>query len=412
MFSPDQRTTLVLTQANLATLDPAVDADYGALRGHGLALAGERIQWLGPMAQLALDGYRGPLIDAGDGWVTPGLIDCHTHLVYGGQRAAEFEQRQQGLSYAAIAAAGGGIQSTVRSTRALSQQQLVDAARPRLLALCREGVTTVEIKSGYGLTLEEELKLLAAARQLGSELPVRVSTTLLAAHAVPHEFRGDADGYVDLVCERIIPVAAQSGLADAVDLFCEGVGFNLAQSERILRAAVDAGLPVKIHAEQLSHLGGAALAASFGALSADHLEYLDQAGVAALAQAGSVATLLPGAFYFLNETRKPPVAALRAAGVPIALASDLNPGTSPLASLRLMLTLGAVLFGLTPAECLAGVTRHAARALGLGDSLGQLRVGQAADLLLWDIQHPAELSYSLGAQQPRLRWIAGVNRHV
>lgn len=412
MFNPDLHTTLVVTNANLATLDPTIDGEYGALHQHALVVAGDRIQWLGSMAELDLSHYSGQRIDAQQQWLTPGLIDPHTHLIYGGQRATEFEQRLHGASYAEIAAAGGGIQSTVRATRALSQQQLVDSARQRLQALCREGVTTVEIKSGYGLTLDDELKLLRAARQLERELPVRVSTTLLAAHTIPSEYRQQPDAYVDLVCQQIIPAAATDGLADAVDLFCEGIGFNLSQSERVLRAAVDAGLAVKIHAEQLSLLGGAALAARYGALSADHLEYLDDAGVNALAAAGSVATLLPGAYYFLRETQLPPVAALRTAGVPMALASDLNPGTSPFASLRLMMNMGAVLFSLTPAECLAGVTRHAAQALGVGNERGMLRVGQQADLLLWQMEHPAELSYAVGALQPQQRILAGELQHV
>ncbi|WP_210397827.1 imidazolonepropionase [Motiliproteus sediminis] len=412
MFKPTNNTQQLWLNACLVTLDGSANDDLAIREAHALAVADGRIQWLGPMTELDAGDYCGERFDLQGGWITPGLIDSHTHLVFGGQRVDEFSQRQQGTSYSDIAAAGGGIQASVRATRAWSRQQLVDGARSRLIALCREGVTTVEIKSGYGLTLDDELKMLAAARQLGEELPVRVCTTLLAAHAVPPEYRGNADGYVTEVCDRIIPAAADSGLADAVDLFCEGIGFSLAQSERVLQAARAHDLPVKIHAEQLSHLGGAALAAGYGALSADHLEYLDASGAAAMAAAGTVATLLPGAFYFLRESRLPPVQTLRDAGVPIALATDLNPGTSPLGSLRLMMNMGAVLFGLTPHECLAGVTRHAARALGLQDQRGRLKVGQQADLLVWTFDDPAELSYSLGWPQPLHRVLGGVLSHV
>ncbi len=343
-----------------------------------------------------------PVLDAAETiacegrWITPGLIDCHTHLVYGGDRAHEFELRLAGASYEEIARAGGGIVSTVRATRALSEDELVASALPRLDALIAEGATTIEVKSGYGLALDAELRMLRAARRLGEERTVRIAPTFLGAHALPPEFAGDPDSYIDLVCNVMIPAVAQAGLADAVDAFCEGIGFSAAQTERVFDAATAYGLRVKLHAEQLSDLGGAALAARHGALSADHLEYLDGEGIAAMARAGTVATLLPGAFYFVRETKLPPVDALRAAGVPIALATDCNPGTSPLTSLLLVMNMGATLFRLTVEECLRGVTTHAARALGLADEIGTLEAGKSCDLAIWDIERPAELVYRMG----------------
>jgi len=379
------------------------DARLATMTGNGLGIVDDGIV-------AARDGrivYAGPATDAPsfepeeaenlDGrWITPGLIDCHTHLVHAGNRAHEFELRLAGASYEEIARAGGGIVSTMKATRTASEAELADIALPRLDALIAEGVTTVEVKSGYGLTVADELKMLRAARRLGEARPVAVRTTLLGAHALPPEYAHDADGYVDLVCERMIPTAARDGVADAVDAFCEGIGFSAAQTQRVFDAARAAGLPVKLHAEQLSNLHGARLAAEAGALSADHLEYLDGDGIAAMARSGTVATLLPGAYYFVRETRLPPIDGLRAAGVPIALATDCNPGTSPLTSLLLVLNMGATLFRLTVDECLLGVTRNAARALGLQDRVGTLEAGKSCDLAIWDIERPAELVYRMG----------------
>lgn len=363
------------------------EADFQAAQGEGAELAGK------------------------GGVLTPGLVDCHTHLVHAGQRAGEFEQRLEGTSYAEIARAGGGILGTVRATRAASEAELFAVARPRLQALIDEGVTTVEIKSGYGLTVADELKLLRVARRLSEALPVRVITTLLGAHAVPPEFQGDADGYVDLVCREMIPAVVAEGLADAVDVFCEGIAFSPAQCERVFLAAREHGLPIKAHAEQLSNLGGSALAARLGALSADHVEYLDEAGVRALAAAGTVAVLLPGAFLMLSETQHPPVELLRRYGVPMALASDANPGTSPLYLPTLIANLGCTLFRLTPREALAGMTAHAAQALGRPE-LGRIQVGAPADLCLWDVGQPAELAYEVRPGRLRQRVFAGEVQHV
>jgi len=350
--------------------------------------------------------------EAGRGGVmTPGLVDCHTHLVYAGDRAGEFEQRLEGVSYEQIARAGGGILSSVRATRAASEDQLIAASLPRLDALLADGVTTLEIKSGYGLTLADELKMLRVARRLGELRPVRVMTTLLGAHALPPEYAGRADDYVRLVCEQMIPAAAREGLADAVDVFCEGIGFSPAQCERIFQAAQEHGLAIKAHAEQLSNLGGSALAARYGALSADHVEYLDEAGVRAMAEAGTVAVLLPGAFQVLRETQLPPIELLRQYGVPMAVASDANPGTSPICLPTLMAHLACTLFRLTPREALAGMTAHAARALGLPE-LGRIAVGAPADLCLWDIRQPAELAYAVQAGRLRQRIFCGEITHA
>lgn len=336
-------------------------------------------------------------VDCAGRWITPGLIDCHTHLVHAGDRAHEFELRLAGASYEEIARAGGGIVSTMKATRAASEAELVEAALPRLDALIAEGLTTIEIKSGYGLSLDDELKMLRAARRLGEMRGVTIKTTLLAAHALPPEFAGDGDGYIAHVCGAIIPAVAQAGLADAVDGFCETIGFTPAQIGRVFQAAKANSLPVKLHAEQLSNSNGAALAARYGALSADHLEHLDDAGIAAMAAAGTVAVLLPGAYYFTREVLPPPIAKLRAAGVPMALATDCNPGTSPLTSLLVAMNMGATLFRLTVDECLAGVTREAARALGMQGEVGTLEAGKSCDLAIWDIERPAELVYRIGA---------------
>jgi len=372
-----------------------------------IAAQAGRIVYAGPAAAApAFEAVEST--DCQGRWITPALIDAHTHLIHAGNRAREFELRLEGASYEEIARAGGGIVSTMRATRAASEEELIASALPRLDALLGEGVGTIEIKSGYGLEMEAELKMLRAARRLGELRPVRVVTTFLGAHALPPEFAGNPDGYIDLVCRAMIPGIAAEGLADAVDGFCEGIGFSPAQIERVFDAAKAHGLPVKLHAEQLTNLGGAALAARYGALSADHLEHLDAAGVAAMAAAGTVAMLLPGAFYFCRETQLPPIAALRAAGVPIALATDCNPGTSPLTSLLLAMNMGATCFRLTVAECLAGVTINAARALGLQVECGSLEAGKSCDLAIWDIEEPAELVYRMGAKPLHARVWRGI----
>ncbi|MBN9120490.1 MAG: imidazolonepropionase [Planctomycetes bacterium] len=387
------------TNARVATFDPRVSAPCGLLEAHAIAVRGENIAAVLPTDSPEVRTFGGPVTDCGGMLVTPGLIDCHTHLVWGGSRAADWEARLAGVPYTEIARRGGGILSTVRATRATSEDDLLKAAVPRLRALVAEGVTCVEIKSGYGLTLEDELKVLRVARRLNHSDPflhVEVSPTLLAAHAVPPEFAGRADDYVSLICDEMIPATARGLLAEAVDVFCEQIAFTPEQCERIFTAARKHHLVVKGHVEQLSNSGGAALVARCGGWSADHLEHLDSAGVEAMAKAGTVAVLLPGAFYFLREKQKPPVDALRAAGVPVAVASDLNPGTSPFASLRLAMNMACVLYGLTPEEALAGATREAAKALGRADRLGTLAPGKRADFLLWDVSHPAEIVCQLG----------------
>ncbi|SDP58382.1 imidazolonepropionase [Ralstonia sp. 25mfcol4.1] len=373
------------------------DADpERAVRDGALVIEQGRIGWLGALADLP-DSYRHlDRHDAGGAWITPGLIDCHTHLVYGGQRADEFAMRLAGASYEDIARAGGGIVSTVRATREADEATLFAQAAVRLEALLAEGVTTIEIKSGYGLSLDAERKQLRVARQLGEAYGVTVYTTFLGAHALPPEYAGRADDYIDLVCNTMLPALAEEKLVDAVDAFCEGIGFSPDQTARVFEAAARHGLPVKLHAEQLSNLGGAALAARHKALSADHLEHLDEAGVMAMAAAGTVAVLLPGAYYFLRDTHLPPLALLRQHGVPIAISTDHNPGTSPTTSLLLMMNMACTLFRMTVPEALAGVTTHAARALGAADRHGRLAVGRAADFALWRIASPAELAYWFG----------------
>ena len=353
------------------------------------------IEWIGPRQQVPAGEY-GHTIGLDGAWVTPGLIDCHTHTVFGGNRSGEFEQRLQGVSYAEIAAAGGGIASTVRATRAASEDELFASARQRLLNLLRDGVTTVEIKSGYGLSLESERKILRVIRRLGQELPVTVRSTCLAAHALPPEYKDRADDYIEHICTHMLPALAAEGLVDAVDAFCEYLAFSPEQVERVFKVAQQLGLPVKLHAEQLSSLHGSSLAARYQALSADHLEFMTEEDAMAMAHSGTVAVLLPGAFYFLRETQLPPMEALRKHGVKIAIASDLNPGTSPGLSLRLMLNMACTLFRMTPEEALAGVTQHAATALGLGESHGSLEPGKVADFVAWNIDRPADLAYWLG----------------
>ncbi len=387
--------TRVWRNCNLATMQ-AGETPYGIVEDAALVVEGDRIVWTGPRSALPRAYASASHEGLAGRWITPGLIDCHTHLVYAGQRAGEFEQRQQGASYADIARAGGGILSTVRATRAADEETLLQSTLGRLAALRREGVTTVEIKSGYGLDLQTELRMLRVARSAAATSGLHIETTFLGAHTLPENYRDRADDYIRFVCEDVLPVVAHERLADAVDAFCETIGFDLQQTERVLAAARKYDLPVKLHAEQLSNMGGAALAARYGALSVDHLEYLDPAGVSAIAESGSVAVLLPGAFYFLRETQLPPVAALRERGVPIAVASDCNPGSSPFVSLLLMLNMGCVLFGLTPEEALAGVTRNAARALGLDAEVGTLTVGKRADFVVWNVDHPAQLAAQFG----------------
>ena len=389
---------------NLATMAPATDGPYGAITDAAIGVVDGRVAYAGHMSDLPdrPSALAERVHDLDGNWVTPGLIDCHTHIVYGGNRAREFELRLEGATYEEIARAGGGIRSTVAATRADDAQALADQAAGRLRELCAEGVTTVEIKSGYGLDTGTELKMLRVARSLGILLPIDVRTTFLGAHALPVEYEGRGDSYIDLVCEEMMPAAAKAGVADAVDAFCENIAFTVEQTERVFKSAKALGLPIKLHAEQLSRLGGAELAARYGALSADHLEWVDEADVQAMAQAGTVAVLLPGAFYFLRETRVPPVDLLRQHQVPIALATDCNPGSSPITSLLLVLNMACTLFRLTPAEALAGVTRNAAGALGLHETHGTLEVGKAADFAIYDIADPAELSYAIGANPCRM----------
>jgi len=389
---------LVLTDLHIATM---AGPDYGVIEDGAILLgggsAGDRIKWLGPRRDLP-DPDAHETRSLGGRWVTPALIDCHTHLVFAGDRSGEFEQRLRGASYEDIARAGGGILSTVTATRAASADELYASALPRIEALAAEGVGTIEIKSGYGLNIESELKMLAVARQLGDATPVSVFTTLLAAHTVPPEFRDDADAYIALIRDELLPEVVARRLADAVDAYCEPFAFSPAQVERVFERAAELGLPVRLHADQLSDSGGAALAAKHGALSADHLEYTSGEGIASMAAKGTVAVLLPGAFLTLGETRLPLVGALREAGVPIAVASDCNPGTSPICSLRINMMLAARQFRLTPEEVLAGVTANAAAALGLADR-GTLEVGKRADIAVWNVGHPRELAYWIGTPQ-------------
>ena len=396
----------LLTDCHVATMDPAVAAPFGAIEDGAIGIQDGRIVRVGRRIDLA--GYRAQRVEPlGGAWVTPGLIDCHTHVIFGGNRSGEFEQRLNGASYEEIARAGGGIISTVKSTRLASLEQLVEQARSRLRALMRGGATTVEIKSGYGLDVPSEMKMLEAARTLGESEKVRVVPTLLALHALPPEHRDRREDYVRLAIDEMLPAVAEAGLAQAVDAYCEGIGFTPEEVRALFAAADEHGLRVKLHAEQLSNLHGAALAAEFGALSADHLEHADEAGIEAMARSGMVAVLLPGAFYALRETRRPPVELLRRHGVAMAVATDCNPGTSPLLSPTLALGMACTLFGLTAEEALAGMTVNAARALGLKQEVGTVSTGKAADLCVWRVGRPAELAYWIGHPGPERRIVAG-----
>lgn len=403
MFEAD----LVITDVNLATMDADINAPYGAIEQGALIIKDNKIAWLGKQTELPeIDALATPIINAKGQWLTPGLIDCHTHILFAGNRASEFEQRLNGVSYQEIAQQGGGIASTVRATRAADEETLFVAGKNRLNSLLSEGVTTVESKSGYGLDLATELKLLEVNKVLNDNHPIDIQSTFLGAHALPPEYKNNPDAYIDLVCEVMLPAVAEQKLAHAVDVFCENVGFSYEQTKRVFAAAQSLGLPVKCHAEQLSNQHGSELVAEFKGLSADHIEFLDEAGVKAMAAAGTVAVLLPGAFYFLRETQMPPIELLRQYNVPMAIASDFNPGTAPLCSLRLMLNMGCTLFRLTPEETLKGVTVHAAQALGLTDR-GVLKVGMRADLALWDVATPAQLSYQFGVNELSNLWISG-----
>jgi imidazolonepropionase len=387
---------LLLTDARIATMRAGA-ADYGVIEDGAIAISNGKIAWIGPKSGLP-DNAAASNRSLDGRWVTPALIDCHTHLIFAGDRSGEFEERLRGASYEDIARAGGGIMSTVRATRDASADALYAAALPRVQALAAEGVGTIEIKSGYGLNIESELKMLSVARQLGEATDVTIRTTLLAAHTVPPEYRDNADGYIDLICNELLPEVVAGNLADAMDAYCESIAFSREQVARLFERAAALNLPVKLHADQLSDGGGAALAARFDALSADHLEYTSAAGVNAMAEAGAVAVLLPGAFLTLGETQLPPINTLREKNVPIAIASDCNPGTSPICSLRSAMMLATRLFRLTPEECLAGSTRVAARALGLDDR-GTLEAGKRADIAIWNISHPRELAYWIGTPQ-------------
>jgi imidazolonepropionase len=392
----------LLINVRLATMQ--ADRPWAPVAAAAVAVEGGRIAWAGPLADLPVRFAMLQHHDLGGRLLTPALIDCHSHIVHGGDRAAEFEMRLLGASYEEVARAGGGIVSTVTATRNASQQELIDAALPRLDAMLAEGVATVEVKSGYGLDLETELTMLHAARALGTLRPVRIVTTFLGAHAVPPEYKDRPGAYIDEVCIPALRAAHAEGLVDAVDGFCEGIAFAPDQIARVFDVARELGLPLKLHAEQLSNLGGAKLAASYGALSADHIEYLDEAGVKAMAAAGTTAVILPGAFYALRETQMPPIALLREHGVPMALATDCNPGSSPMVSLLLAMNMGCTLFRMTPEEALAGVTRNAARALGLSDC-GTIEVGNRADLAAWNVTDPAELAYRIGFNPLHQRYI-------
>ena len=396
---------LLLTDARVATMRDG-DVAYGAIEDGAVAISEGTIAWVGPQSELP-NNTAGETRSIHHQWITPALIDCHTHLVFGGDRAAEFEQRLQGASYEDIALSGGGIMSTVRATRAESHDQLFKSAMQRAHALACDGVATIEIKSGYGLDIDNEIKMLEVARRIGEETELTIKTTLLAAHTVPTEFEDNAEGYIDLICEQLLPVVAERGLADAVDAYCESIAFTPEQVARVFTRAQELGLPLKLHADQLSDFGGAGLAAKFGALSADHLEHASVSGIRAMSQAGTIAVLLPGAFVTLNQEKVPPIDEMRAHNISIAVATDCNPGTSPLNSVRESMALASRVFRLTPEESLAGTTRVAAHALGLGEDRGTIEIGKRADVAVWNVEHPRELSYWLGTQPLSSLLIAG-----
>lgn len=395
----------IISNVRVATMDSVVDGPYGAIEDAEIGISDGKIIWLGTRSESRLKSLN--RVDARGGWLTPGLIDCHTHLVYGGNRATEWEARLEGLSYEEIARQGGGILSTVTATREASFQTLLESAQRRLRILMAEGVTCVEIKSGYGLTTAAEQKMLEVARELGERNAVKVCKTFLGAHALPLEFKGRSDAYIEYVVEEMLPAIAAKNLIDAVDVFCEAIGFNRDQCERVLQCAKKLGIPVKGHVEQLSNLSGARLVAAYDGLSVDHLEYLADEDISFIKEKNVIAVLLPGAYYFLGETQLPPIQGLRDAGVPMAIATDLNPGSSPICSLLFTLNLACVQFALTPEEALKGVTCHAAMALGLSQSKGVVKVGLDADLVLWEIDHPSELSYGVNMSTPEQVWVGG-----
>lgn len=400
---------VIWRHGRIATMDSDRIEPYGLIENHDLVVRDNQIIAILPSEKIEQNQCQ--VIDVKGKLITPGLIDCHTHLVFGGDRASEWEQRMNGVSYETISAQGGGINSTVRATRQMSETELFEKAQPRLDALIREGVTSIEMKSGYGLDYQNEEKQLRVAKKLLAEYPISISSTLLSAHTVPPEFKGKPDEYIDLICQKIMPDLWNKGLFDAVDVFCESVGFSLKQSEKLFAAAQQLGIPVKGHVEQLSNLGGSELVARYHGLSVDHIEYLDLAGIKALKESGTVAVLLPGAFYFLRETKLPPIDLLREHQVPIAISTDFNPGTSPFASLRLIMNMAAVLFKLTPEEIWAGVTRHAAKALGKEHTHGQLKAGFAADFIVWDAKEPVEMIYEQGSNPMSMRVYQGRITH-
>jgi imidazolonepropionase len=400
--------SILYNNAQIATM--TLDKPYGLIENGAVVISAGLIQWVGPEKELPVEFNGLPEKDLDGRLLTPALIDCHTHLVYGGSRATEFELRLEGASYEEISRSGGGILSTVTATRTATEEELFSQSLPRFDALLAEGVGTVEIKSGYGLDLETEIIMLRVARKLGSERNVRVKTSFLGAHAIPPEFKGKADAYIDFVCEDVLPLVHEEKLADTVDGFCENIAFSTKQIYRVFDKATALGLPVKLHAEQLSNLGGAALAANYGALSADHLEYLDEAGVQAMAKSGTVAVVLPGAFYTLRETQFPPLNSLRKAGVPLAIATDCNPGSSPLTSILLCMNMACTLFRLTPEEALSGVTRVAAQALGIGHEVGTIEIGKKAEFAVWNVDQPAELAYRMG-YNPLAEMLVGDGSH-